>query len=368
MKIPPLISSLLLATLCSACGDGGVASKAALGEKLFFDTNLSSPAGQACASCHDPAHGFADPDTQFPTSEGANAGIFDKRHTPTAAYALYSPDFHFDTALGAYVGGQFSDGRAANLATQAQSPLLDPLEMANPAPANVVTKVKTAAYANLMTQVYGQAVFADVANAYASIADALAAFERTARFHPFDSHYDQYLHGKAVLTAQETEGLRLFNDPSKGNCAACHTSTTTNYIPPLFTNFTYANIGLPNNPAIPVPPDQDVMRVSDDGLGGRPDMPPSERGKFKVPTLRNVAKTAPYGHNGVIKDLQEMVAFHNARDMAAGRWALPEVAENLDPRVGNLGLTDAEITALVAFLRTLSDGYASTIPAATLPQ
>ncbi len=87
-------------------------------------------------------------------------------------------------------------------------------------------------------------------------------------------------------------------------------------------------------------------------------MPSTERGKFKVPTLRNVAKTAPYGHNGLFKDLREVVAFHNTRDVSAGRWALPEVAENLDPRVGNLGLTDSEVDAIVAFLETLSDGQA----------
>ncbi|SEA11398.1 cytochrome c peroxidase [Thiothrix caldifontis] len=365
MKIQLITFSLVLATLCTACGDGNnasltnttVVSKEILGEQLFFDTNLSSPAGQSCASCHDPAHGFADPDTQFPTSEGANAGIFDKRHTPSSAYSLYSPEFHFDANLNEYIGGQFSDGRARNLTIQAQNPFLDPLEMANPNPASVVTKVKNAAYANMMTQIYGAEVFDNVATAYTSIADALAAFERTPLFHPFDSKFDHYLAGKISLTSQEAYGLQLFNDPSKGNCAACHSTAANNGTNPLFTNFRYANIGLPANPAIPVPPDQDSMRISDDGLGGLPDMPSSELGKFKVPTLRNIAKTAPYGHNGVIQDLREMVDFHNTRDVVAGRWALPEVSENLDPRVGNLGLTDSEVEAVVAFLITLNDGY-----------
>ncbi|WMP17675.1 cytochrome-c peroxidase [Thiothrix lacustris] len=366
MKIHSLASSLLLATLCSACGDSStstilstdsaLASKEALGQKLFFDTNLSSPAGQACASCHNPAHGFADPDTQFPTSEGANAGRFDERHTPSIAYALYSPEFHFDDTIGGYVGGLFSDGRAQNLLAQAQSPLLDPLEMANPDPTSVIAKIKASNYADMMLQVYGQDIFSDVATAYTRLADAITAFERTSLFHPFDAKYEHYLAGTATLTTQESYGLQLFNDPSKGNCAACHTSIAVNDTPPLFTNFTYANLGLPINPDIPLPPDLDSMDIKDYGLGGRPDMPSSERGKFKVPTLRNIAKTAPYGHNGVFKDLREVVDFHNTRDVSTGRWELPEVAENLDTRVGNLGLTDAEVEAIVAFLQTLSDG------------
>lgn len=365
MKIHFLASSLLLALCCSACGDGAttlstdsaLASKEALGQKLFFDTNLSSPAGQACASCHDPAHGFADPDTQFPTSEGANAGRFDERHTPSIAYALYSPEFHFDASIGGYIGGQFSDGRAKNLLAQAQSPLLDPLEMANPDPASLIAKVEASSYAELMRQVYGQTIFSDTSLAYTSLADAIAAFERTRLFHPFDAKYDAYLAGKATLSTQEAYGLQLFNAPEKGNCAACHNTTASNGIPPLFTDHTYANVGLPINPDIPVPPDLDSMDIRDYGLGGRPDMPLNERGKFKVPTLRNIAKTAPYGHNGLFKDLREVVEFHNTRDVSAGRWELPEVAENLDPRVGNLGLNETEVDAIVAFLQTLSDGY-----------
>lgn len=368
MKTPSLSTSLLLAMLCAACGDSSntsaplstdpaIASKEALGQKLFFDTNLSSPPGQACASCHDPVHGFTDPDKHIPTSEGANSGRFDKRHTPTSAYSLYSPEFHFDTTLGGYVGGQFWDGRTKNLAMQAQGPFLDPLEMANPDPASVVAKVKASSYADLMTQVYGQDIFANVAAAYISIADAIAAFERTALFHPFDSKYDHYLAGKTTLNTQETYGLQLFNDPTKGNCSACHTSTAVNGTPPLFTNFSYANLGLPSNPDIPAPLDLDAMNFNDYGLGGRLDMPFTERGKFKVPTLRNVAKTAPYGHSGLFKDLREVVDFHNTRDVASNRWALPEVAENLDPRIGNLGLTDTELGAIVAFIETLTDGY-----------
>jgi cytochrome c peroxidase len=329
-------------------------AKETLGQKLFFDTSLSSPIGQACSSCHNPANAFTDPNQQRPTSEGATLGRFDERNAPSAAYALYSPEPYVDVTLGD-VGGLFWDGRANNLTTQAQAPFLDPKEMGNISPAAVINKVAQASYADLMQQVYGQDAFTDIGAAYSNITDAIAAFERTAAFHPFNSKYDAYVAGKATLNAQEAEGLQLFNSPQKGNCAACHTSTpAANGTPALFTNFSYTNIGLPSNPAIILPIDVDASDFKDHGRSG---------GKFKVPTLRNIAKTAPYGHNGVFTTLREVVAFHNNRD--SGAWAEPEIAENLDTRTGNLALTDTEIDALVAFLETLSDGY---IPAARTGQ
>lgn len=368
MKYHFLLIGLCLPLLCIACNGGSnnnatpltntnLTAKETLGQKLFFDTNLSTPPGQACASCHDPAYAFTDPDQGLPTSAGANAGIFDERHTPSAAYALYSPAFHFDNTLGGYVGGLFWDGRATTgLTMQAQGPFLDPLEMANPSPASVVEKVKVSAYADLMPQVYGETVFDNTATAYQGIADAIAAFEQTTAFHPFDSQYDQYLAGKAKLSAPAAYGLQLFNDPAKGNCAACHPSTrTADGTPPLFTDFSYANLGLPVNAAIPVGTDFDSMDVRDFGLGGRVNMPMSEQGKFKVPTLRNVALTAPYGHNGMFASLKEVVEFHNVRDVDTGRWQAPEVTDNLDPRVGNLGLTETEVDAIVVFLSSLTD-------------
>lgn len=345
-------------TVTSTTNGNAAAGKELLGKQLFFDTNLSSPPGQACASCHDPAHHFTDPDSQSPTSEGANIGLFDKRHTPSLAYALYSPAFEFDTPLGGYVGGLFWDGRASTLAAQAKGPFLEPLEMANPDPAAVVSKVQAATYADLMREIYGDGVFDDVTTAYERIAEALAAYERTAPFHTFDSRFDRYRAGELNLTQQEAYGLQVFQNPQKGNCTTCHTlAAGTDGTPPLFTNFTYVNIGLPANPLIPAPVDLDSPRFTDNGLGGRLDIPDSEWGKFKVPTLRNVAATAPYGHNGVFTTLQEVVEFHNTRDLATGRWDTPEVTENVDSRTGNLGLTDTEMAALLAFLNTLTDGY-----------
>lgn len=336
-------------------------AKETLGQKLFFDTNLSAPAGLACASCHNPTNAFTDPDKQFPTSEGAVAERFDERHTPSIAYTSFSPTFHWDEALQEYRGGQFWDGRASTQAIQAQGPLLEPLEMANPDPVSVVNKVKAAEYATLMQQVYGADIFTNVAQAYVSIGDAIAAFEQTKRFHPFDSKYDSYLAGKITLTPQEAQGLRLFNDTTKGNCITCHPSTpSADGTPPLFTTFGYANIGLPQNPQIALAIDQDASDNKDYGLGARIDLQGDQRGKFKIPTLRNIANTAPYGHNGIFTDLNEMIAFHNLRDTPLNRWAAAEVGVNVDKRVGNLGLSDSEVAAIVAFLQTLSDGYTPT--------
>jgi cytochrome c peroxidase len=156
-------------------------------------------------------------------------------------------------------------------------------------------------------------------------------------------------------------GLALFNDAGKGNCAACH--PTTNYIdtdatvhPPLFTDYTYDNLGIPTNSRVyelagGAPPDL--------GLGGRTDIAdPNEYGKFKVPTLRNAAKTAPYGHNGYFPTLAEIVTFHNTRDGVPSAWEVPEVPETVNHQeTGNLGLTRIEELQIVAFLMTLTDQH-----------
>lgn len=133
--LPPLLASLPVAAADDA---------AALGRLLFFDASLSEPAGQSCASCHDPARAFTDPDTARPTSKGVDPRRFGKRNAPTAMYMAFSPAFHFDAKERHYVGGQFWDGRAATLEEQAKAPFLDPLEMANPDKRAVVEKVRRA--------------------------------------------------------------------------------------------------------------------------------------------------------------------------------------------------------------------------------
>jgi cytochrome c peroxidase len=387
------IAAFAVAGVLAACGgddgpaedpsEAGLSSMERLGKRLFEDTSLSEPAGQSCATCHAASVAFADPDASLPTSKGVRAGLVGNRNTPMAAYAMFAPEFHYDGAEGLYVGGQFLDGRAATLEAQAQQPFLNPVEMANPNRAAVVEKVRNGTHALLFREVFGSAAFDDVDAAYRRIAQAIAAFERTRAFAPFSSKFDHVVKGLATLTAQEQRGLELFNAENKGNCAACHPSTPIDgRTPALFTDFTYDNLGVPRNPdnrfyTLGTAFNPAGPNFVDLGLGGRGDLatdPRAEHGKFKVPSLRNVAVTGPYMHNGYFRDLKAVVQFYNDRDLrpqcansmwtreaeaqAQGCWPSPEVAANVNvDELGRLGLSDAEVDDIVAFLRTLTDGY-----------
>jgi cytochrome c peroxidase len=335
--------------------------KETLGKKLFFDKNLSTPTGQACADCHSPETGFANPNADYPVSTGVHKDRFGNRNDLPAAYAAFSPTFHYDANEGLYVGGQFWDGRAANLTEQAKGPFLNPLEMANPDEKSVVEKVRKSEYADLFRKVFGVASFDDPNKAYDMVAEAIAAYEKSSELNQFNSKYDLYLAGKVALAEQERRGLELFEDEEKGNCAACHPSQpSADGIPPLFTDFTYDNLGVPQNPENPfyyLPKNLNPNGVYfvDLGLGDILNKP-SENGKFKVPSLRNVAKTAPYLHNGIFKNLRQVVVFYNTRDV--GPWPPPEVRMNVNhDELGDLGLSEQEIDDIVAFMHTLTDGY-----------
>jgi len=335
--------------------------KQQLGKKLFFDENLSTPVGQSCATCHAPETGFANPNADYPVSQGVHKDRFGNRNDLPAAYAAFSPPFHYDTEEGLYVGGQFWDGRAADLAEQAKGPFVNPLEMANPDEKTVVDKVRSSEYADLFREVFGTAAFDDPNNAYDLIADAIAAYERSSELNQFNSKYDLYLAGKVALTQQELRGLALFEDEDKAKCAECHPSEPgDDGTPPLLTDFTYDNLGVPQNPEnsfyyLPKELNPDGVHFVDLGLGGELDKL-SENGKFKVPSLRNIARTAPYLHNGIFKNLRQVVVFYNTRDV--GPWAPPEVRANVNrDELGDLGLTEQEVDDIVAFMLTLTDGY-----------
>jgi cytochrome c peroxidase len=373
-----MTAALVLPVLADKPADSRQADKALLGQALFFDPSLSSPAGQSCATCHAAGAAFTDPSRELPVSKGVLPGRVGNRNAPTAMYAAFSPDFHFDQEEGLYVGGQFLDGRAATLEEQAKGPLLNPLEMANPDKGSVVEKVRRAAYSPDFDKVFGKGALDDTEQAYERIAEALAAFERTPQFSPFSSKYDAWLAGKAKLTQQELRGLRLFEAEDKGNCAACHPSKPgPGGEPPLFTDFTYDNLGVPRNPDNPfykLPAQHNPAGAAwvDRGLGATVNKP-SEDGKFKVPTLRNIELTAPYMHNGYFKTLRGTVVFYNDRDSkprcAQNRdnedtalkrkcWPAPEVEANVnDEELGNLGLTEREIDDIVVFMKTLNDGW-----------
>lgn len=323
-------------------------TKSQLGEKIFFDTNLSEPAGQSCASCHDPAFGFADPDQLLPVSEGVIPGRFGTRNSPSASYALFFPEFTLKSGIK---GGQFWDGRAANLTEQAKGPFLNPVEMNNPDKASVIVKIQASAYAIDFEAICGPS--GNIIAAYDCMAEAIAEFETTQPFRQFNSKYDAVQAGLASFTAQEAEGLKLFT--GTGKCSHCH-DLGSGKDPDIFTDAKFHNIGLPSNPEIFLLRPDLPADFRDLGLGGEINEP-SEFGKFKTTHLRNVALTPPYMHNGVLKTLKEVVNFYNTRDIP-GMWPTPEVPETMDGQfLGDLGLTSAEEDAIVKFMETLSDGF-----------
>lgn len=365
---------------------------AALGKLIFFDQNLSINNNQSCASCHDPEWGFTGPLSEVNAAgavyEGSVPGMFGNRKPPSAAYATLSPILHFDKGL--FVGGNFWDGRATGeklgnpAADQAQGPFLAPPEQALATPADVVERVCASSYADMFEAVWGAEVCeaANVDAAYDAIALSIAAYEDSPEVNAFSSKYDAYLAGMAALTREERKGLSLFK--GKGKCAKCHVlGKGHGKEPALFTDFTYDNLGVPANPENPVY-SYDASFV-DYGLGGflatMPDyqaMASAFDGMQKVPTLRNVDRrpdaegVKAFGHNGYFKSLIQIVHFYNTRDakdrcddaltaaeaIAADCWPAPEVAVNVNTaELGDLGLTEADEWALVAFLRTLSDGW-----------
>ena len=364
MRGAAVATAITLLGALGACSRGAPPTAAQLGELMFADTSLSQPTGQSCADCHAPQVAFRDPESDHSTSAGAVAGRFGSRNAPSAMYARFTPPLAFDARRG-WTGGQFWDGRANSLEDQAALPFLNPLEMNNPDKATVVAAVRKATYAPAFRQVFGPKALDDVDAAFRHITEALAAFERTRTFAPFSSKYDRYLAGRDELSEPERRGLAIFEDPARGNCAGCHPSRPgPDGTPPLFTSFGYANLGIPrygNNKYFRQPPalNPDGERFVDHGL-----MPtvgdPAQDGKFRVPSLRNVARTAPYGHNGYFENLQYMVDFLATRDTrsadpAVDPWAPPEIPATVDGSVGKLGLSPQDIDDVVAFLGTLTD-------------
>jgi cytochrome c peroxidase len=350
--------------------------KEQLGKFIFFDNTLSSPTGQSCASCHAPQVGFTGPSSIVNNTtvvyEGAVTGVFGNRKPPTAAYGGSSPVMYFDTKSHLFIGGMFWDGRATGwelgdpLSEQARGPFLNPREQNNPSAAAVVYKVQTSAYSGLFMTVYPGTNWSDITTTYNNIAGAISAYEKSSEVNPFTSKYDYYLKGMVKLSKDEQKGLSLFK--GKGKCDKCHLSKQgPKGQPPMFTDFTYDNLGIPKNPQNPFY--IEFPNWVDPGLGGflqtvsqYSQYAAENYGKHKVPTLRNVdlrpdpAFIKAYGHNGFFKSLKDIVHFYNTRDVE--EWPVPEVAANMNTaELGNLKLTDADEDAIVAFLKTLSDGY-----------
>ncbi|WP_252509669.1 cytochrome-c peroxidase [Thalassospira sp. TSL5-1] len=351
-------------------GDVPFKTLAELGESLFFDTNISKNRTQACATCHDPATAFRDPrgtNANGSFSLGDDGASFGDRNAPMAAYASLSPEFHI-TKDGIPVGGQFWDGRAKDLAAQAGGPPLNPAEMGMPSAHDVVDRLKEDPdYVEAFKVLFDQNIWDDDDAAFQAMTQAIAAFEKTDQFTPFDSKYDRWLRGEYKMTPAEELGRVLFFSQQFTNCNQCHQLKASGAEGETFTNYQYHNIGVPQNRAQREADGSDPNFV-DNGLLDNPAInDPSFKGKYKVPSLRNVAVTGPYMHNGVFHDLKTVIRFYNkynSRSNAAKinnethkPWAAPEVPETISLTELEKGdaLDTRRVNALVAFLKTLTD-------------
>jgi len=358
---------------------------AQLGRRLFSDPRLSASGRMACANCHDPAHAYASPPHAPAVMRGGpqldRAGL---RTVPSLRYLSETPRFarHSYRDLGREredvgpAGGFMRDGRVDSLHEQALLPLLDPAEMANESLEALSARLREIGYAPALAEAFPDTDSSDLAQLAAR---ALERFElEDPSFRPYDSRFDRYLAGADTLSADELEGLRLFLEPTKGNCAACHAAITgPGGRAPDFTDHSFHALGVPRNPDIAANADRAFFDL---GLCGprRRDLRGETRycGYFKTPTLRNVARRRAFFHNGRFTQLEDAVRFYAERDTHPERW-YPVVAgrvhkfDDLPARfVANVNVSDAplnrergdapaldarEIAQLVAFLRTLND-------------
>jgi cytochrome c peroxidase len=354
---------------------------AKLGKKIFHDESLSASGRMSCATCHDAQFAFTQPTASGVSLGGPNLADPGVRNTPSLKYLSETPAFFFDNE-GTPTGGFNRDGRANSLAEQAIRPFLTSFEMANNSAAEVIDKLSRANYVSEFMQFFGADVFDDVEQAFLDMREALQAYQQEdSEFAPYTSKYDYFLSGKASLSDQELRGLALFNNPQKGNCAACHPSgLREGGKHPLFTDFSYDNLGVPRNTAIAANADPNFFDMGLCGpnrtdLANRTDL----CGAFKVPTLRNASLTAPYFHNGRFQTLKEVVSFYVRRDTNPEEWYpvdghgliikfndLPQVYQlnvnvtevPYNRKVGDApAMSDSEIDDVVAFLQTLTDGY-----------
>lgn len=363
-KIIIISQFAIVGSLQAQVNDNNEEQKVSLGKLIFEDIQLSEPSGQSCASCHNAQQAHAD-EKQI-VSKGANGELFGNRNSPSIIYTKFTVPWHFNTEDETWMGGFFLDGRAVTMAEQAKGPFMNPLEMGNSSAEQVVSKVKAAPYSVLFEQVFGLNIWNNKTLAFNSIADALVSYQHSERFaQRFTSKYDTYLQGKVALSVQEQRGLTIFEAEDKGNCAACHPSQLNDDGSfPQFTDFSYDNLGVPKQENLPfysMPQKYNAFgkHYIDRGLADNPNIKNAKNqlGKFKVPTLRNITKTAPYMHNGVFETLREAVEFYNTRDVDE-KWGKPEVLTNVNQEeLGDLKLTEQEINDLLSFLKTLDDGY-----------
>lgn len=283
---------------------------AALGEKLFSSPLLSVDGTRSCASCHRPVNGFAE-------EQRVSMGVGGKRGSRNAPTLLNA----------AFNRLQFHDGRAESLEAQASGPILNPIEMAHSEGALIAKLSADPQVLTMFRAAYGEGPLT-----MGKIAHALADFERTLL--SGNSAFDRFYYGgdKKALSESAQRGLEVFRNPEKGNCAACHTIGEKHA---LFTDQEFHNLGAGMTPQGEL---GDLGRYTVTKQEG-------DQGKFRTPTLRNIALTAPYMHDGSLKDLLEVVDFY-----IAGGNANPY----LDPKMKPLQLTKREKEDLIAFLESLN--------------
>jgi len=367
-----------------ATGQSPTGLVARIGRLMFFDPSLSASGKLACATCHDPRYAYGPPPGKALAYGGKDMRQPGTRAVPSLRYLNGMPAFaeqhHFVDGDVGPVGGFTWDGRAGSLHEQAVVPLLAANEMANRDAAEVVRKLEKSAYAGMFRTAFGADVFKDGERAFAAGLAALEAFQQDpAEFYPYSSKYDAYLRGDVELTDQEERGVALFKDPAKGNCASCHLGLTRGGRPPVFTDYDFANVGVPRNGRIPANRDPAYFDLGLCGPARRDLLDKREYcGFFRSPTVRNVALRDAFFHNGVFTSLREVMHFYVQRDLHPEQFyprnpdgsvhkyddMPPGYPVNID-RDAPLdrapgaapALTEAEIDDVIAFLATLTDGY-----------
>ena len=341
----------------------------ALGKDLFSNTNLSKNRNVACATCHNPENAFIDPRqdaAEGAISSGTIKNSFGRRNTPTLAYALLTPPLVSDSTDP--VGGLFFDGRANNFEDQILHPLFDENEMGLSNELMLFNRLKAdSKVKERIIQIFGQKALENPDELLNAVQTSIAAFERSKEFSAFDSKYDRFLAGSYTMSKQEESGFNIFfSDVS--NCMNCHLlnkGTLSKKEP--FTDLRYHNIGVPRNQVLA----REEFRgpsYNDKGLEENPNFSDSEnRGKFKTPTLRNVAVTSPYMHNGIFQELRTTLLFYNfhliknesalTNPETQEYWGNPENSDNINDALLTLGqpLDTAKVDSLIAFLKLLTD-------------
>ena len=392
---------------------------AQLGRLIFYDKRLSASGRLACASCHDPED-FYGPEGAAPAAFGGPDMLSQGgRAVPSLMYLQAPSDFSIGpdpagddpppaalpqltaaspsdvrtvkTALSTAQsaadivpeGGLFWDGRANTLQAQALGPLFNPIEMDGGSLQQVAARLRAAPYAGRFVQIDGPEIFASPSLTVSEAAFALARYElEDPSFHPYSSKYDVWLEGRARFSRAEMRGYILFNDPRKGDCAACHLDQPgADGQPPIFTDHQFEALGVPRNPDLAVNRNAGYFDL---GLCGpyRTDLAAQTQycGMFLTPSLRDAAARLVFFHNGIYHNLRQVLDFYDFRDTEPQRIYpvadgqvhhfddLPEsdrgnidtVDPPFDRQPGEApALNPAEEEDIIAFLNTLTDGYAA---------